>query len=67
MTWICAEVALTILANLETGALPCNSKIDNTGFVRCRSDHIGSTVFVQINSTSISVETQLLVIEAVVG
>ena len=67
MIWICPEIARPVFTYLKSGTLPSNCEIDNAGFVGCRFDCIRSTIFIQIDSAPVSVETQLLVVEAVVG
>ena len=63
---ICAKVALSILPNLKPWRLPSDFQIDYGGFVGRGLYGVKCSVLAKIDSTAISVETKLFVIEAVV-
>lgn len=66
MLRIGSKIAFTIFAHMETWRHSCKCQIDDASFICSRLDSISVASFVQCDSTSISIERQLLVVKAVV-
>lgn len=61
-----SKVAFSILAHLKSWCSPCHLQIHDAGFIRCRFDRIGGSILAEVNSTIISVEAKLSIVETMV-
>ena len=59
-------IALAILPNMEPWSSLCHSHVDDARFICNRLNSVSVASFVQCDSTSVSVERELLIIKAVV-